>query len=410
MTSGTKTVDFRNSVSGVFATCFESGAAWVKAGTYSKKTWSGSDSPKAVYPDQSLVDFSYPKYNKQGQFVREVKRVRLVPSRSALRKKSFRENPYQCTLEFRGDCIGWSSVYCGTSTPLKGWQITTRDSTSRSADWQVLPVTNQELLAIYGKLRHRIGAEFNASVALGESRDTLRMITGTATKLYQAYRHARRGRWKSAANTLVGARGRTRSFTDRKNFADNWLQLRYGWLPLLGDIHSGVRHLAEVMNRPKTMVHRVTAKRVDPGPKPDGVYDGNRTTRLQVVAKISSVNELALAGLTSPWSLAWELLPFSFVADWFIPVGNTLDALALRGAITAKYITTESIANLRTGYYAKDTSWKYAQPMDLRFIKVNRTVSTSLPSLKPPSKADLSVDLDVKKAITAVSLIIQRMR
>lgn len=32
-------------------------------------------------------------------------------------------------------------------------------------------------------------------------------------------------------------------------------------------------------------------------------------------------------GLINPAVLAWELIPFSFVVDWFAPIGNTLDAL-----------------------------------------------------------------------------------
>jgi hypothetical protein len=36
---------------------------------------------------------------------------------------------------------------------------------------------------------------------------------------------------------------------------------------------------------------------------------------------------LESAGLVNPLSIAWELLPWSFVVDWFIPVGNTLEAM-----------------------------------------------------------------------------------
>jgi hypothetical protein len=36
---------------------------------------------------------------------------------------------------------------------------------------------------------------------------------------------------------------------------------------------------------------------------------------------------LAQLGLTNPLELAWELLPWSFVADWFIPIGDYLSQL-----------------------------------------------------------------------------------
>jgi len=40
-------------------------------------------------------------------------------------------------------------------------------------------------------------------------------------------------------------------------------------------------------------------------------------------------------GLYDPLSVAWELVPFSFVADWFIPIGTYLDNLAAIPNISA---------------------------------------------------------------------------
>lgn len=36
---------------------------------------------------------------------------------------------------------------------------------------------------------------------------------------------------------------------------------------------------------------------------------------------------LAQTGIDNPALLAWELLPYSFVVDWFLPVGNYLESL-----------------------------------------------------------------------------------
>jgi hypothetical protein len=34
-----------------------------------------------------------------------------------------------------------------------------------------------------------------------------------------------------------------------------------------------------------------------------------------------------LFGLVNPFEVAWEIVPFSFVADWFLPIGRYLSAL-----------------------------------------------------------------------------------
>lgn len=410
MTLGTKTVDSRYLVPAPWQDCYNSGTRNLKIGMYASKSWSGSDTPRTVYPDQTLLDFSYPIYTRSGKFVRNRTRTVLHPRKSKLRKAALRENPFQCTISYRMDTLGAVSQYCA-GTPNTGWRTIVGDTATRNQVFPKLPLGSEEILAIYGKLRHRLGAQFNAGVALGEARESLRMIAGTATRVYSAWKQAKRGRWKSAANTLVGANGKTRVFTDKRNFADNWLQLKYGWLPLLKDIESGTKHLAYVMHQKRTSTQRVRTKIEYSGRlKTDNRYFGSQETRLQVIAKISSVNELSLVGLTDPLSIAWELLPLSFVADWFIPIGATLDALALQGAITAAYVTTETVDNRTFGFREISPTYRSTYSLDLREVGVKRTIGTSLPQIRPPFPADLSKVPDVSRAITAVALVIQRMR
>jgi hypothetical protein len=48
-------------------------------------------------------------------------------------------------------------------------------------------------------------------------------------------------------------------------------------------------------------------------------------------------------GLLDPLSVAWELLPWSFVIDWFIPIGAYLDVLNGIPALKGRFLTTEVI-------------------------------------------------------------------
>jgi hypothetical protein len=44
---------------------------------------------------------------------------------------------------------------------------------------------------------------------------------------------------------------------------------------------------------------------------------------------------MASIGLINPSTVVWELIPFSFVVDWFLPIGNFLHGLsALTGTST----------------------------------------------------------------------------
>lgn len=47
----------------------------------------------------------------------------------------------------------------------------------------------------------------------------------------------------------------------------------------------------------------------------------------------SSWHAASQLDLVNPLSLGWELVPFSFVLDWFIPVGNMLEALTAHAGL-----------------------------------------------------------------------------
>jgi hypothetical protein len=63
-------------------------------------------------------------------------------------------------------------------------------------------------------------------------------------------------------------------------------------------------------------------------------------------------------GLTNPLEVAWELIPFSFVADWFISVGDWLRGLtALHGL--------RIVSGFRSN--VNEIATRYEQPETIRF-------------------------------------------
>jgi hypothetical protein len=61
------------------------------------------------------------------------------------------------------------------------------------------------------------------------------------------------------------------------------------------------------------------------------VYSQTDETRCKIglTYRLDSADRALLAqtGIDNPALLAWELLPYSFVVDWFLPVGNYLQSL-----------------------------------------------------------------------------------
>lgn len=186
-------------------------------------------------------------------------------------------------------------------------------------------------------------------VAFAEGRETVRMFKETAEKLYKAYKAFRRGSYRTAANLLgIGK--------PVKGSANNWLQYQYGWSPLVADLvglaELAAQQLALGGRKPR---FRASGYNTETGPAysswPDFVggfgitsYGGNLRGRIDIpppsyigkawlyleveYSSTALASQLGFGGFSDILSVAWELIPFSFVADWIVNVGNNLEAMS----------------------------------------------------------------------------------
>lgn len=125
----------------------------------------------------------------------------------------------------------------------------------------------------------------------------------------------------------------------------DYLLVRYGLAPTVSDMIGALDALAFGLNRP--LVKRTSksassttksANQINqslyPGDYRYFTYEGNTKAVAYVEWYPDDLsNQMNRLGLTNLPSLAWELVPFSFVVDWFLTVGSTLQSLdALTGA------------------------------------------------------------------------------
>lgn len=368
---------------------------------------SGTRAPGTVKARQSVI--TYWAFCPDGRRVRiRYREPKLPYSRKASPKRGrkLQENPYSMTKTVTDDDVfqrRWSNaqslitttaVYDGAGNPTVDYRWTANHD-----------------LQLLGRLRNRVaGSGFNAGVALGESREALRMITNAASRIYNGYRAARRGNFARAADILTAGRPRT-NLPSRNRVANNWLELQYGWLPLLGDVKAGAEFLAHQHSFP--IQHRVKARlKIATGTITNKTWYSHRDYQVRreksIVAILKEKDVVALSGLTDPWSVAWELLPYSFVFDWFIPVGNYLQARGLSQALTGTFVSTD-FKTYDTGTLVPDSGLSgmlvvgdvvYRQ----RHVSVTRTVSTTLP-VPLPTSVGLGEALSWRRAANAVALL-----
>lgn len=120
-----------------------------------------------------------------------------------------------------------------------------------------------------------------------------------------------------------------------KLIADDYLAFQFGIKPLVNDIFSAVQLLAESAD-PENVSTIVTRSNSHAELKTlclvgDFTYEFTGTINVSLVEKYIVNNDLARSlqtlGLVNPAEIAWEMLPWSFVIDWFVPVGAYIRSL-----------------------------------------------------------------------------------
>lgn len=209
-----------------------------------------------------------------------------------------------------------------------------------------------------GKLRQRIDnalfqklatESFNAFVAIAEFRKTASLVANTCQDLAAAWRNLRRGNFGRAWDYMLygGPRNNQPEALQTLGSAASkrWLEYQYGVKPLLADIEGSAKALENAYS--KTKVQRVGTNQGSAfsghGVQPyNGVgstlwdvgYGGTMRGKGECFYTVDNPTELALqdTGITNPALLVWELIPLSFVADWFFQIGDWLRSFAgIRG-------------------------------------------------------------------------------
>lgn len=196
---------------------------------------------------------------------------------------------------------------------------------------------------------HRV----NLGEVLQTRAQTANMVASSLNRVAGAFLALRRGNFVGAARYLTGAdpRTRTRIRTSKSGrvtsgfggIPEQWLALKYGWQPALQDIYNGCEAVRKAWNddgelftvdaSAKTQGDKIILERSSPQPHgPTFVAEsterevrGNASVSYRVDSSLTA--SLSQLGVTNPASLAWELLPLSFVVDWAYPVGSFLERL-----------------------------------------------------------------------------------
>lgn len=193
--------------------------------------------------------------------------------------------------------------------------------------------------------------KFNLAQAFAERGQTIALIGDTAATLANAIRYLKKGNFLGARRALGNPRLRRKlPSKGLDKTSQQWLSLQYGWRPLLDDVFNSCEagalfdltnpygYLLNVKGGfwlPSTYEQKMTVN-LQPWVTSNGqkivqwnTGEGKAGAKCRIWYFVDDgiLAKQNAMGLTNPAYLAWELLPFSFVADWFIPVGNYLNSM-----------------------------------------------------------------------------------
>lgn len=203
-----------------------------------------------------------------------------------------------------------------------------------------------------------------------------------------------------------------RNLRKLKTLANNYLVVKYGWLPTVSDL----KEIWEAFHRAKpyfdphgfkvyTSAHRET------------LVDGVRSFELEQHIKIAIddtdegvkdlIGRLDSIGFLPTFENVWDLLPYSFVVDWFTDVGGLLERIDSKLRLSRLGIRYTTMSLKKTGTYHLVPTPDLPFSGTIKLVHYHRWTSDQCPV--PP----LSVPLNGKTFnhwLEASALILQRTR
>jgi hypothetical protein len=250
--------------------------------------------------------------------------------------------------------------------------------------WLITTQAKNKAVAKFMDGAQQLGADF------AERQKTIETIAKRARQAYDILLNIKKGRWERAVRILNGGR-QPRS----KKLASLQLEWVYGWAPFLGTIHDLCDR--EFPPNPEIYISEKVTKSVN-------MTQGNMKTEGTIRSGYSMlcvmdsplVSSATKLGLVNPAAVAWELVPFSFIVDWFIPIGTYINSITAFG-----------------GFRIEDKCLSYSELLYMENIdrkngggrvRTKKTIERNVhvpPALRPLPKNPISA----QHALNALSLI-----
>jgi hypothetical protein len=190
--------------------------------------------------------------------------------------------------------------------------------------------------------------KINLGQFLAEFDQTEQMIARHVLSIARSIKKWRKGNPASAWRAARKYEGFNASAAARRKIPKSWLELQYGWKPLLQDIYGAIQLLGAPDRDPYFHVKGYAEDETTVTKSMNSAFSNASYCQLQWRVKRKcwvslyylltspGLAEQSSLGLLNPAEIVWECLPYSFVVDWVSPIGSWLSSLTADAGYTFK--------------------------------------------------------------------------
>lgn len=300
-------------------------------------------------------------------------------------------------MRFTAEPAEYTRVFrSGTQQVLTGFPVSTVDKRSHLLSYPMnsgydctsSDEVNRAVTECLLKLKDK---KIDLGTALAESIKTVDMVAASAKTLWETLLAVKRGRIPKWAR---------RGFNPSVSLSNSYLQFKYGWKPLMQDVYSAYELARDGLGR-KTETFSASRSILESYESATEVLswkDRRQVVQVQgkckLWARIDSelYSNVSRVGLNNPLSLGWELVPFSFVVDWGIPVGNFLEALNASAGLTfvGGFTSVRAVGSVSGELQIPADATGHGTKALYEFFSFSRTALTGFPKPIPYAKSPFS--------------------
>lgn len=301
------------------------------------KQWSGADG-------RYLSVFGLEKWNVY-QMTRQFERIighKINGSYCNAEYYIGNVGPYYANLtsSYRAWCDQSSSAYW---TNAQGKQV-----------FDSIWTSNDELRLLARLMQQIRGHSFDAGVSLAEVDKFANTTLGLIQNLGYGVLDLCRGNFARFARRF-GTAPPSRTRVRRLRLLDvpgRFLEMQYAWMPVFNDVFEASVAFENLSKGPRKHTYKASLKvRKTVADSsyikfPPRKLEARRKYTFQAYEEMSAFRQL---GLTNPATVVWERVPWSFVVDWFMPIGSYLALIGEVPHLRGRFLQTSSVTQKVSG-------------------------------------------------------------